>query len=234
MPANPLLQTGLALSEEILNVYLEVGIDDLKEDWNQVAFFYLRQAHQALKAVNIILPHGLVTPSEVLVRYLFELAVRLRFMEASPEDRVPDFLRHSHLADPTDVDLNHQIRDLHEKGNYVAASELMLPRRAWGNLRAMCKELKLLDHYETVYRLSSEHSHGGSHGMALDSLVAYGLGRVPDWEPSGVLHTAITYYAWVVDINLRVFPYLASSFPLPADWKDRMKAFASDIESMLQ
>ena len=234
MPDNPLLQAGLDLSEEILNVNLEVGIDDLKEDWNQVAFFYLRQAHQALKAVSVILPHGLVAPSEVLVRYLFELAVRLRFMEASPEDRVPDFLSHSHLADPADNDIDHQIRALHEQGNYVAASELMLPRRPWGNLRAMCEELELLDHYETVYRLSSEHAHGGGHGMALDSLVAYGLDRVPNWEPPGILHTAITYYVWIVDINLRAFPYLASGFSLDADWKDRLKVFEGCIESMLR
>ena len=109
MPANPLLQTGLDLSKEILDVDIEASSHDLKEDWNRVTFFYFRQARQALKAVSIILPYGLDTPSEILVRHLFELAVRLKFMEASPEDRVPDFLRHSRLADPADSD--HQPSD---------------------------------------------------------------------------------------------------------------------------
>ena len=233
MLANPLLQTGLDLSKEILDVDIEASIHDLKEDWNRVTFFYFRQARQALKAVSIILPYGLDTPSEILVRHLFELAVRLKFMEASPEDRVPDFLRHSRLADPADSDLNHQIHALHEQGDYVAASELMLPRRPWGNLQGMCEELELLDHYATVYRLSSEHAHGGGHGMALDSFVAYGLGQVPDWQAPGILHTAITYYAWVVEITLRAFPHLASGFSLSADWKDRQEAFADSIKSML-
>ena len=170
MLANPLLQVGLDLSNEILDVRPEVDISDLKQDWNRISFFYLRTSRQALKAVNIILPHGLVAPSEVLVRHLFELAVRLRFIEASPEDRIPEFLRHSNLANPTDSDINHQIQALQEQGNYAAASELMLPRRPWGDLRKMCEELELSDHYETVYRLSSEHAHGGDHGMALDLL----------------------------------------------------------------
>ena len=233
MSANPLLQTGLDLSEEILNAHIDVGIDDLKEDWNQVAFFYLLQARQALKAVSISLPYGLVAPSKVLVRYLFELAVRLRFMEASPEDRVPDFLSHSRLTDPADSDLNHQVRDLHEQGNYGAAVELMIPGRPWRELKAMCKELQLLDHYGTVYRVTSEHAHGGGHRMDLDSLVAYGLDQVPHWEPAGVLHTAITYYTWVVSINLKVFPFLESRFPLNTDWQDRLQAFAGEIKSML-
>ena len=234
MLANPLLQVGLDLSKEILDVDPDVDIYDLKQDWNQIAFFYLRTSRHALKAVNIILPLGLVAPSEVLVRYLFELAVRLRFMEASPEDRVPEFLRHSHLADPTDSDINHQIQALHERGNYAAASELMLPRRPWGDLRKMCKELELSDHYETVYRLSSEHAHGGGHGMALDLSVAYGLDRVPDWELPGILYTAITYYVWVIKVNLTVFPYLTSKFSLNADWEGRMSAFEDEIKSTLR
>lgn len=233
MPANPLLQTGLDLSEEILDVYIEVGIDDLKEDWNQVAYFYLRQAHQALRAVNIILPYGLVTPSKVLVRYLFELAVRLRFMEASPKDRVPDFLSHSRLTDSANIDLNHKIQDLHEQGDYADATKLMVPGQGWGKLNEMCEELELLDHYWTVYRISSEQAHGGGHRMALDSLIVYGLEQLPHWEPPGVLHTAITYYIWVVNINLKLFPSLASKFSFDADWQDRLKAFTDNIQSML-
>ena len=234
MSANPLLQVGLDLSEEILSTRLEVGIHDLREDWNQVAYFYLRQSHQALEAVSIILPRGLVTPSEVLVRYLFELAVRLKFMEESPEDRVPDFLSHSQLADPADDEFNRRIHALHEQGDYAAASRLMLPHRPWGNLKEMCEEVGLLDDYETVYRLSSEHAHGGGHGMAQDSLVAVGLDRIPDWEPSGVLHTAITYYALIVNINLKVFPYLASKFCISPDWERRMGKFGGDIRSMMR
>ena len=115
---NPLLQVGLELSKEILDIHPEVDISDLQQDWNQIAFFYLRTSRQALEAVNIILPYGLVAPSEVLVRHSFELAVRLRYMEASPEDRVPAFLRHSRLADPTDRDINRQI------SGYARAAEL--------------------------------------------------------------------------------------------------------------
>ena len=233
MTANSLLQTGLDLSNEILDAYIEVSRDDLEEGLNQVAFFYFRQANRALRAVNIILPHGLVPPSEILVRHLFELGVRLRFMEASPADRVPDFLSHSHRTDPADSDINDQIRDLHEQGNYAAASELMLPRKPWRNMKEMCKELKLLDYYETVYRSSSELAHGGGHGMAQDYLVAYGLDRVPDWVPPGILHTGITCYTWVVDINLKAFPHRASGFSLDAaDWQGRMRAFADSVKSM--
>ena len=232
MPANSLLQTGLDLSEEILDVNIEVSIHDLKEDWNQVAFFYLCQARQSLRAVNMLLPDGLVTPSKVLARHLFELAVRLRYMEACPEDRVPKFLSHSHLADLADVDLNHKIRDLHEQGNYVDAVSLAVSGKPWGDLKAMCKELKLLDDYGTMYRLSSEHAHGGGNRMLTDLSVAYGLAQVPLWEPPGVLYTAITYYTWVFNVNLNLFSCLASGFPLNADWQGRLQAFAGGIKSM--
>ena len=218
MPANPLLQIALDLTEKILGVQYEVDFDDLDEGWSQVAIFYLKRSHETLKAVSIILSHGLVIPSEVLVRHLFELAVRLRFMEASPADRVPAFLRHSGLVDLGESDLN----------------QLMLPKRPWGNLHCMCKELGLLDHYDTVYRLSSENAHGGGHGMAQDLLVASGQEQIPDWQSPGILHTALVYHVWVVEINLKVFPGLASSFPLNADWKDRMKVLAEDIQSLLE
>ncbi len=232
MPANPLLQAGLDLSEEILDVNIEVDREDLKEDWNQVAFFYLRQANRALRAINIILPHGLVTPSEVLVRYLFELGVRLRYMEASPGDRVPDFLRHIHPTDPADSDLNDQIRDQLEHGNYEDAMKSMVPGQGWRDFRKMCEEFKLLNDYWTVYRVSSERTHGGGLGMANDLLVALGLYQVPDSKAPGILYTAIHYYTWVVDINLKAFPHRASGFSLSADWKDRLQAFGHSVESM--
>ena len=231
MPTNPLLQTGLDLSEEILDAYIEVDSADLKEDWNQVAFFYLRQARQSLRAVNMLLPDGLVTPSVVMVRYLFELAVRLRYMEASPEDRVPDFLSHSQPTDPADSGINDQIRDQLEHGNYEDAMKAMIPRRPWGNLKGMCEELELVDHYETVYRISSERTHGGVIRMAQDHLVALGRCQVPDWEAPGILYTAITCYKWVFNVNLKVFPSLASRCSLNADWQDRLQAFACGIKS---
>ena len=96
----------------------------------------------------------------------------------------------------------------------------MLPRRPWGDLRKMCEELELSDHYETVYRLSSEHAHGGGHGMALNLLVAYGLAEYPTGNcTAGILYTAIAYHAWIIDVNLTAFPHLASAFSLNADWK---------------
>ncbi len=232
MHANPLLQTGLDLSEEILDAYIEVDIADLKEEWNQVAFFYLRRARQSLRAVNMLLPDGLGTPSVVLVRYLFELAVRLRYMDATPEDRVPDFLSHSQPTDPADSGINDQIRDQIEHGNYEDAMKAMIPGRPWGNLKGMCEELELLEHYWTVYRASSELTHGGGHGMAQDHSVALGAVQVSDWKAPGILYTAIIYYKWVFNVNLNLFPSLASRFSLNADWQDRLEAFQNSVKSM--
>ena len=101
-------------------------------------------------------------------------------------------------------------------------------------MRKMCEELDLLGHYGTVYRLSSEHAHGGGHGMALNLSVAYGVGQRPDWELPGILYTATTYYAWIVGVNLTVFPHLTSAYSMFADWKERMAAFEGDIGSALR
>ena len=143
MTSNPLLKRTLELTQEILDARIEVGFDDVEEALNQVAHFHLLRAHDALRAVSLILPAGLVTPSRVLVRHLFELEVGLRFIAAKPEDRVTEYLDHRGFPSAGDSDLNQHIHDLLEQGNHVAATELMISKWPWEHMKTHVRRIRL-------------------------------------------------------------------------------------------
>ena len=99
-------------------------------------------------------------------------------------DKVPDFLEH------------------HVKS----------PRQPFGELKQMSKEVGLLDHYCTVYELTSQHAHGGAQGLPLEFLRLLDYEGIPDWEPAKTLATGIYYYDLVLSTNITVFPDLESQF----------------------
>ena len=88
------MQATLDLVDDILGVPIEPTDDISVDDWKNVALFYLFLSHETLRAIRLISADGMDNPSKVLVRHLFELAVRLKYMETNPESLVPSFLEY--------------------------------------------------------------------------------------------------------------------------------------------
>ena len=236
----PLLQEAFDLTDAILNVQIDVvnEADVMKDDWSQVAYFYLVRSREALKAISLSLYQRMLSPAAILVRYTFELGVRLRYMDANPE-KVSDYLRHSRVIGVEGRDPEQQGLDLLEQEDYATFSEKYILKHSWGNLRVLCKEIdkqsvykdKLLNLYEMVYRTTSEISHGGGRGMSREFSKLFGHEKTPDWELANPMCTALGFYTWIVGINCKVIPPLASNFRLGGDWNNRLAALQNDINA---
>ena len=202
-----LLQEALGLTHTIFSVNIGATVK-LANQWHTVAYFHLYQSCKSLGAIYLILSRlgkEVMNPADILVRHMFELAVRLKYWEAHP-DKVPDFLEH------------------HVKS----------PRRPFGKMEQMSKKVGLMDHYGTVYELTSQHAHGGAQGLPLEFLRLLGYERIPDWEPANILATAIYYYDLVLSTNIKVFPDLEAQFAdfqPGTEWHKRLETLWQDIRS---
>ena len=209
MSNGPLLQEALDLTYDIVDVGFEINRDDvLKEEWTLVAFLYLIQSRKYLLALHhIVREFGveMMPPAKVLVRALFERRVRLQYMNGHP-DTVTDFVKH-------------------HSGNES-------PHRPWRNLAALCKDLGLQDHYDTVYRITSEEAHGGVRGMPQEFRRLLDYEQIADWDQATPVATGLADYLSIININVLVFPDLASnfdSFQTGSDWHKRFKALFNDM-----
>ena len=171
----PLTSEALGLAEEAFVVPIHAKERHvLKDEWSRVAYFHLIQSWRTLGAIHLLVGKGIVDPSGILLRHLFELAVTVRYLDACRK-QVAEFV------------------------NYYSDS---LPKRAWRRTSEMCETLGLLSHYEEMYRLLSERAHGGVLGMGQEYLRLLGHEKMPDWEPAAVLASAAMYYEWVVRVTL--------------------------------
>ena len=224
MMKTTLLQATVDLVDDILRIPIEPTFCIKADNWKDVAFFYLFRSRETLRAISLISADGLYNPANVLVRHLFEFAVRLKYMETDPESRVASFLEHSGVIGEDARNTDQEVQDLMAHGSYAEASKLIFPlSRGWGNLKEMCGELGLLDDYDTMYRHASESAHGGGHGMPLLLLELSGVEKRPEWMLPGVVLGGLEYYHLVLNVSLKVFPDLEPGFDnlLDGGWFDR-------------
>ena len=202
----PLLQEALDLAGEVIKVQVVATIHG-DDDWHRVAFPHLTRSQEALVAVYLFAEKSMLNPANILVRHLFELGVNLKYMDGHPE-RVADYLNHS------------------------GGLGLTLHKSAWERVSVMCEELKLEEHYDTVYRMTSDISHGGSYGMRAEVARLAGYTSPQHLELTKALWTGLCFHGWVVDINCQVFPDIAAafgSFQPGTAWYKRLEVLGSDL-----
>ena len=207
MNDQPLLEEALDLSFRLLEVDIELKRTDVtKEDWTTIAFFQLVQSRKILLAIYRIIGRtedNMMPPADVLVRTLFEIKVRLKYMQANP-DKVSEFSEH-HIKHPT---------------------------RPWRQLKDLCESLGLQRHYDTLYRETSQEAHGGISYMKQEILRLLGHEQIADWNYAKTVATALAEYVDVININLRLFPDLQPNFDeilLRYDWSNRFDSLWCDI-----
>ena len=211
----PLTQEAIGLAGEILNVSIRVDREGpLKDNWHKVAYHHLFQSMRTLTAIWVLVRQGAVHPAEILLRHLFELAVTLRYLDQYPKELCA-FVRHYTPPLPE---------------NAVAVSVRQhVPKTSWRRLSQMCECLCIqADHYETLYRSTSEIHHGGVFRMEQEYRRLLGLEEVPDYEIANILFPAMLYYQWAIFVNRKLFPYLAPNFR-SNDWSNRLRALEAKI-----
>lgn len=206
MRDNSLWQEALDLTHAIFSVSIGVRIDS-KDNWKLVSYYYLVESSKVLIAVYRLLADrsgkDMLHPADILIRALFEFAVRLKYMDAHP-DKVADFLEWSDKS----------------------------PKRPWGNLKDMSKKVGLLDHWDKFYEFTSQKAHGSSQAMASELHRLITDREIPDWEPASILVAGTTYYKMVVDVNIKLFPNLEANFANfqpGTDWENRLKVLEDAI-----
>ena len=224
------------LTDEVLRVPVVSFVGDFKRDWDRIAFLHLLRAHQSLGAIRMTLAENWYAPSVVLVRYLFELAINLMYLDKDMDNRVPKYLEHSRAALNLEhvEDVESQLDELWEKGDHAGVAKLLLPSTAWKPLKQMCEDMGLLDHYYTMYRLASEAAHGGAHGMATELSEHKDIEQRPQWEVPGALVTALTYYRWVVEVTCKALPDLAANYQFGATWGDRIQTIQDHLSQQIK
>ena len=224
------------LTDEVLLVPIASFLGDPNKEWDRIVLLHLIRAHQTLGAVRITSAEEWYAPSVVLIRYLFELAANLIYLDRDIEERVPAYLEHCRcVSDLGEADkVTSQLDALWEQGNYTGIANLLLPGTAWKPLKQMCEEIGFLDQYNTMYRHASEAANGGAHGMAIELLEHLGTGRRPEWEIPGVLITALTYYGCVVEIACKTFEKLAASYQFGATWGERIEKIKEALKEQIR
>ena len=229
MTKSRLLEQAFVLTDEILKLRIDGNPDEVPylEALQQIAFLYLGQSHETLSAIDIILRQNILGPAEILVRHLFELEVRLKYMAACPAT-VEDFLKHCHIgAEPSEEGWR-----LLDKGDFSGLAQKYLPK-TWGNLKEMAERVGQLNDYLTVYKLTSERSHGGVREMPLEFQRLFDNTN-PDWMKLRALQTALACYSQVLSINGRLFPHVESTlhkFESTNHWNARLIELSAELKT---
>ena len=231
MCAKSLLQEALDLTRDIVNVNIETWVVP-ENGWHAISYSHLALSRKTLMAIHLILSSesnkAMLNPGYILVRHLFELAADLEYMEKRPEE-VHDFLRLSEYRAVLDLVSDQRLEDAQEQLDLVD-----YPKGRWKPLADICAEVGLSDIYKTLYRFTSEKSHGGHLTMTQEFLRMLNKEEIPDWKPASVIRIALTCYLSVLWVNFSVFPCLRSDFAnfLPGtDWRHRLGKLDSDIEA---
>ena len=232
---HPLWQEALDLAYDICSVKIIVDKHAVPEEsWKEVAFSHLARSHQALKAIYLLStqpPEQMQHPVIILVRSLFELSMDLEYMYKNPKE-VPNFLANGR---PEENDASKQLlQDASEgKDSDPRVYELLpVPKGRWKTLWDICKALRQLNQYYTFYRVASQEVHGGAYGTRRFLSTLGGDEEMPDRVLANVLYSALVCYVNIVNINLKVFPFLNpqfANFQSGTDWFNRLVALRNAI-----
>ena len=231
MATSRLLEEAFALTDDILKLRIDGNPDEVPhlEALHQIALLYLGQSHETLSAINLVLRQDILGPAEILVRHLFELEVRLKYMAACPA-MVENFLQHCRI----DVeDPSAEGWQLLNQGDFSGLAQKYLPFGTWGKLKEMAEKVDQLNDYLTVYKLTSERSHGGVRDMPLEFQRLFDNTN-PDWMKLRALQTALACYSQVLSTNGKLFPHVESTlneFQRTRHWTDRLNSLSAELKT---
>ena len=171
------------------------------------------------------------SPAVVLCRYVFELAVNIRYLAIDPVGRVPRYLQHYRvgLSEEESDEIDQELQSLRHQENHVEVSKLLNPGRAWANLKNMCRELGWLDQYETTYRGSSERAHSGARTLGLEWDALVNKPPMLEYAISTNLLTAMLYHLRVEEVVGQVFPNLALDFKRDPAWVEKLTELQAEL-----
>ena len=175
----PLLREALDIGFRLTSMKINGNIN-LSDARQLVVYYYCVQSNKILLSSCCILasPLGekLYSPVKILARSLFEHCVRLKYLDAHPEQMIQLIKRSGSC-----------------------------PNRPFGNLREMCEEFGMLDLYQTMYVETSQVAHGGTFPLFVEYARMYGYLEVVDWDLTRDLWMGIVCYVDLLGVVSKSF-----------------------------
>ena len=231
-----MLQKALNIAGEVLDPPLHVNFQDLGDDWHRIVLLQLVRSRQALTGVMFLSSEQFYSPAVVLCRYVFELAVNIRYLAIDPVGRVPSYLRHYRVglsAEESD-EIDQELQSLRHQENHGEVSKLLNPGRSWTNLKDMCRELGWLDQYETTYRGSSERAHSGARTLGLEWDALVNKPPMLEYAISTNLLTTLLYHLRVEEVVGEVSPRLALDLKRDPLWIEKFAELSKAMKGYRQ
>ena len=170
-------------------------------EWAIVVFLMLARTSQSLDAVKLLLNHGLYNPAIVVTRCIFEDTVNLKYIKVNVKERLPVYLKHGRVPGNAEeaAELIAEIQSVKNSGEFSAGSEAV-PKIAWKKMNLMCEEIGWSEHYQTMYRLTSDNAHSGALTLTGELSRLLTQEPRPEWQSANVMTTALIYHLEVVTI----------------------------------
>ena len=203
-----LLQEAYRLSAEAASVTTAVEVPEwpkhpemtnIDEQWPVAVAGTLHRANKLLGSIQLLLnPQVEDTASAViLLRNLFECTVNLAYIRRDKSTRLPQFIRHGAGSSSSEETASTKLEPQGPHSNF--------PNRAWKPLSKRCEEIGWTGLYNTLYRVTSEASHGGSNTILAEYFELLGLPRTNEAKAQ-VLVGAVRCYTLVAAIAAQEFP----------------------------
>ena len=203
MTDEDLWEQAVELKDRLFEVTTSISVP--KGDyWPTLVTVCLDTGNRRLRSIGLLLEpeHDDYDGAVILMRSLFELEVTLSYINQDVPGRLKSYLRHGKVAlAPEEVK---QIDAKLESGGLAPRD--LVPNRPWKNTKEMCTALGRNDEYDTLYRLTSVHTHAGAFTLGEKAVRLFTSQDTSARDKATVLLTAISSHLEIAGIAGDTFP----------------------------
>ena len=178
----------------------ERNTDDLDFYWHIVVVGSLCRANKVMRSITNLLNPTLEdsVSAAILNRHLFECAANLVYMARDYRLALPEFLKKTKFPI-----YNGDIEQL--EATLVDTLFAGVPTKRWKALNRICEELGWTDEFKSIYRVTSDSSHGGSTALLPEFYELHNI-VVTDDAKANTVSTGLVYHLRIMEVAAKHFP----------------------------
>ena len=202
-------------------------------EWDEFVCAHLLLAREAVVAIKLLNEKDLEGPIDVVTRYLFELAVNLKYIANDLNERFPAYLAFHSLSEGQNKH-DELIAKAKEQGDWSELARSGSTRRPWKPLAEMCEDVGLEYDRQTFYRVTSDIAHGGGASLIYAKGKLYQGNSRPEWQRAGKLAVAFRYYQQIAEVVTTTFSDISLiDATWEKEWVELMRAIDVEMRSFL-
>ncbi|MCY4625909.1 MAG: hypothetical protein OXC99_13045 [Chloroflexi bacterium] len=172
----------------------------LETYWHIVLLGSLCRANKALRSITRLLDSSLedTVSAAILNRHLFECAANLIYIGRDYRHTLPEFLKKSKFPG-----YPRELEELHSE--FVENLFADVPSRRWKKVDTICRDLGWKDELKSIYRVTSDTSHGGSSALLPEFYELHDI-SVSDRNKAHIVSTGLVYHLRIAEVIAKNFP----------------------------